>query len=340
MCYELRHQKEPLTILDISKRTGMTSDDIICGLEALHALVRDPVTGTYALRLDYTAFQAHIDKWEAKGYVKLNPDALIWTPFLMGRSQAMHLNDAPLSTIAPRAGEKLSAIKENSEAAAPAEIVGDDGKDDPSVDHDRNGTATVAAGEVMDLDGLQSASQVPEEQDMASKSETEQHTAALQDLPPTPKPATPNIKLGYEPPSFSKWSGPRSPAKSPMQENNGLLIPPTRFEIVPPVPGLMLKKGRVASSATVRGRKRTSMSPATPRGRTADTPKLRRGRTKLADTVTLNGANSPTREQTREIRDSPAISAGAAQDDSQGGKSPGAVNSAMHPTSMDVASEV
>lgn len=316
----------------------MTPDDIICGLEALHALVRDPVTGTYALRLDYTAFQAHIDKWEAKGYVKLNPDALIWTPFLMGRSQAMQLNDAPVSTIAPRAGEKLSAIDEKAEAAESAEVVGDDGKNDPSVDHDRNGTATIATGEAMDLDALQSPFQAPEEQD--SKSETEQHTTVLQDLPPTPKPATPNIKLGYEPPPFNKWSGPRSPAKSPMQENNGLVIPPTRFEIVPPLPGLTLKKGRAISSASARGRKRSSMSPATPRGRTADTPKLRRGRTKLADTVTLNGTNSPTREQTREIRASPAISAGATQDDFQGGKSPGAVNSAMHPTSMDAASEV
>lgn len=313
----------------------MTPDDIICGLEALHALVRDPVTGTYALRLDYTAFQAQIDKWEAKGYVKLNPDALIWTPFLMGRSQAMQLNDAPVSTIAPRAGETLSAIDEKAEAAGSAETVVDDGKDEPSVNHDRNGTATIAAGEAMDLDVIQSASQALESQD--SKSEIEQHTAVLQDIPPTPKPAAPNIKLGYEPPSFNKWNGPRSPAKSPMQDNNGLVIPPTRFEIVPSVPGLVLKKGRVATSTSMRGRKRTSMSPATPRGRTADTPKLRRGRTKLADTVTLNGANSPTQEQTREFRVSPAISA---QEDFQGARSPGAVNLVMHPTNVDAASEV
>lgn len=316
----------------------MTPDDIICGLEALHALVRDPVTGTYALRLDYTAFQAHIDKWEAKGYVKLNPDALIWTPFLMGRSQAMQLNDAPVSTIAPRSGETLSAIEEKAEAAGSAKTAGDDGKDEPSVDRDRNGTATVVAGEAMDLDALQSASQALEEQD--SKSETEQLIAVSQDLPPTPKPATPNTKLGYEPPPFNKWSGPRSPAKSPMQDNNGFVIPPTRFEIVPSVPGLVLKKGRVAASTSMRGRKRTSMSPATPRGRTADTPKLRRGRTKLADTVTLNGANSPTQEQTREIRASPAVSTGTTQDDFQGGKSPDPVNLPMRPTNADVASEV
>lgn len=339
LCYELRDQKEPLTILDISRRTGMTPDDIICGLEALHALVRDPVTGTYALRLDYKAFQAHIDKWEAKGYVKLNVHALVWTPFIMGRSQALQFNDAPLSTIAPRAGEELSAIDEKAETV---EMGDDDGKDNLGINHNRNGAATAANGEVMDLDALQSASHAQEEQeqDRISKSETE-HTTVLHDLPPIPKPVTPNIKFGYEPNLFSnKWSGPRSPAKSPMLDNSGFMIPPTRFEIVPSVPGLTLKKGRAASSTTVRGRKRTSMSPATPRGRAVDTPKLRRGRTKLADTVTLNGANSPTREQIREFRDSPAASAAAAQNESHGGKSPSVVNKVMRPTNMDVASEV
>lgn len=313
LCYELRDQKEPLTILDISRRTGMTPDDIICGLEALHALVRDPVTGTYALRLDYRAFQAHIDKWEAKGYVKLNANALVWTPFLMGRSQALQFNDAPLSTIAPRAGEKLSAIDEKAEAVTALVEMEDDGKGDPSTSHSRNGTATAATGEVMDLDALQSASHAQEEQeqDRISKSEAE-HTATLHDLSQIPKPVTPNTKSGYESNPFSnKWSGPRSPVKSPMLDNSGFMIPPTRFEIVPSVPGLTLKKGRAASSTTVRGRKRTSMSPATPRGRAVDTSKLRRGRTKLADTVTLNGANSPTMEQTREFLDSPAASTGA-----------------------------
>ncbi|KAI5802224.1 hypothetical protein FPQ18DRAFT_6008 [Pyronema domesticum] len=102
LCYELRKQVDPLTIGDISDRTGMLPDDIICTLEALSALVRDPVTGLYALRLDYALFESHIERWEAKGYIKLNPKALVWNPYLMGHAQAESLNDNPVSTIAPR----------------------------------------------------------------------------------------------------------------------------------------------------------------------------------------------------------------------------------------------
>ncbi|TGZ84867.1 hypothetical protein EX30DRAFT_301324, partial [Ascodesmis nigricans] len=106
LCYQLRHQKDPITIGEISLKTGMTTDDIICGLEALNALVCDPLTGTYALRLDYKLFEATIEKWEKKGYVKLNPDALLWTPYVMGKSQAEQLSEMPLSTIAPRPEEE------------------------------------------------------------------------------------------------------------------------------------------------------------------------------------------------------------------------------------------
>ena len=37
------------TYTELSARTGMTADDIVSALEGLRALVRDPVTGTYAL---------------------------------------------------------------------------------------------------------------------------------------------------------------------------------------------------------------------------------------------------------------------------------------------------
>ncbi|SLM35959.1 histone acetyltransferase [Lasallia pustulata] len=106
LSYQLRDQSKPLSIVDISERTGMTADDIVSALEGLRALVRDPVTKTYALRLDYDYFYQCIEGWEAKGYVKLNPDALVWTPYIMGRSNLAHYDRAPpLSTIAPREGE-------------------------------------------------------------------------------------------------------------------------------------------------------------------------------------------------------------------------------------------
>ncbi|KAL8690101.1 MAG: hypothetical protein Q9224_004487, partial [Gallowayella concinna] len=107
LSYELIKQKEPLSIVDLSERTGMTADDIVAALEALRALVRDPVTKSYALRLDHKYFKQCIESWEAKKYVTINPDALVWTPYIMGQSNLAHYDRAPpLPTIAPREGEE------------------------------------------------------------------------------------------------------------------------------------------------------------------------------------------------------------------------------------------
>ena len=96
LSYHLRDQKGTLSIADLSERTGMTADDIVSGLVGLRALVRDPITKTYALRLDYKYFDECVRNWESKGYVQLNPDALIWTPYIMGRSNQSHFDRAPL----------------------------------------------------------------------------------------------------------------------------------------------------------------------------------------------------------------------------------------------------
>lgn len=104
LSYHLRDQKSPVSIADLSERTGMTADDVVSGLEALRALVRDPVTRTYALRLDYNYFEGCIRSWESKGYVTLNPDALVWTPYIMGRNNQSQFDRAPIHTVAPREG--------------------------------------------------------------------------------------------------------------------------------------------------------------------------------------------------------------------------------------------
>lgn len=102
LSYQLRDLTTPLSIADLSDRTGMTADDIVSALEGLRALVRDPVTKTYAFRLDLKYFEEVISKWENKGYVTLNPDALLWTPYIMGRSNQSHFDRAPLHAVAPR----------------------------------------------------------------------------------------------------------------------------------------------------------------------------------------------------------------------------------------------
>ncbi|KAF2642551.1 hypothetical protein P280DRAFT_267809 [Massarina eburnea CBS 473.64] len=85
ICEELLNQKAPVSIAAISERTGMTSDDIVSALEGLRALVRDPPTGKYALRLDYGYFKQYLEKANSTDNPKINPECLVWTPYVMGR---------------------------------------------------------------------------------------------------------------------------------------------------------------------------------------------------------------------------------------------------------------
>ncbi|KAJ4295223.1 Histone acetyltransferase [Kalmusia sp. IMI 367209] len=85
MCEELLNHKGPISIATISESTGMTTDDIVSALEGLRALVRDPITKTYALRLDYTYMKQYIDKCYSAGNPTINPERLQWTPYVMGR---------------------------------------------------------------------------------------------------------------------------------------------------------------------------------------------------------------------------------------------------------------
>ncbi|KXJ89806.1 hypothetical protein Micbo1qcDRAFT_165174 [Microdochium bolleyi] len=92
-----------LSIRQISDDTGMVPDDVVSALEGLRCLVRDPVSGLYAFRVDFAYCRQYVEKWDSKGYVKLNPNALTWTPYVMGRSNATNFELGPaISTIAPR----------------------------------------------------------------------------------------------------------------------------------------------------------------------------------------------------------------------------------------------
>ncbi|KAK9352473.1 hypothetical protein V1523DRAFT_413822 [Lipomyces doorenjongii] len=96
LCYELRdlflrpgqadEEIKKVSIMKLSGRTGVTPDDVVCGLEALNAVVRDPETGTYAIRVDRALIELQIAHWEAKGYISLEPDKLVWTSMVVGKS--------------------------------------------------------------------------------------------------------------------------------------------------------------------------------------------------------------------------------------------------------------
>ncbi|KAI0396615.1 hypothetical protein F5Y17DRAFT_418937 [Xylariaceae sp. FL0594] len=119
---EDKNVKKGISIRQISDDTGMTPDDVVSALEALRFLVRDPITHVYAFRVDLPFCRKEVAKWEAKKYVRLNPRALTWTPYIMGRGNATNFELGPaLNAIAPR---------EDDEEPKPMEIMVENGVSD------------------------------------------------------------------------------------------------------------------------------------------------------------------------------------------------------------------
>lgn len=225
LSYELLNRTKPLSIIDLSDRTGMTADDIVAALEGLRALVRDPVTKTYALRLDHTYFKQCIEGWEAKGYVKLDHDALVWTPYIMGRSNLAHYDRAPaLPTIAPREGDDEEKQAEPEEGVQQAVAAASE------LDLSNQINGTVASGaepsSIINGDSIINAPQPPEQ-------------------------AMPSRPLNLDPALFAVIKGPNSPPEpltpttsKPIPQatsqptSNGIApIPAIRYEVFPPIPG-------------------------------------------------------------------------------------------------------
>ncbi|OAP55043.1 hypothetical protein AYL99_10743 [Fonsecaea erecta] len=93
---------KPFSTKTLMARTGMTADDVIHSLERLYAFIKDPVTKTYAVRYDRKLYQKFVDDYEAKKHRKLKPSSLMWTPYIMGRSDQATLDGQPLQALAPR----------------------------------------------------------------------------------------------------------------------------------------------------------------------------------------------------------------------------------------------
>ena len=106
MCYflrDFRSQDMVPSIKKMSNETGLTPDDVISTLEGLGALIRDPVTGVYALMIKPDLYAEVIRQHEEKGYALLKPERLVWTPFVMGRGNASVFDQAPpLNAVAQR----------------------------------------------------------------------------------------------------------------------------------------------------------------------------------------------------------------------------------------------
>lgn len=224
LSYQLRDLKTPISIANLSDRTGMTADDIVSALEGLRALVRDPITKTYAFRLDTKYFEEVIHHWESKGYVTLNPDALLWTPYIMGRNNQTHFDRAPLHAVAPR--EDIDEEEEEDEESATK--LAANGVEEPEI----NGVGP---------DSLGDSAGPPSTALMQPNGIHEPETAE----PPLPNPA----------------AG----------------IPPSRFELWPPVHVPPVSKRKLGRPFGTKHSSRPSMTPTATRTSGRNTPRRASG---------------------------------------------------------------
>ena len=266
----------------------MTADDIVSALEGLRALVRDPVTGTYALRLDYNYFREYIEKWEAKKYVWLNPDGLLWTPYIMGRSNLAHLEHAPpLATIAPRDGEDEDDLEPGGVGDPSGAAPNGDLSNMVRINGDHvNGVDAEDQSAVYGRSILTPTTEIDNPTLLAQFSATSAH--------PVPGPP-PTTLLTHG----SSFAGGSFHSRGVDDESNGVypasqrsvenmpLIPPTRFEIYPPLPGTNGR--RKAGRPPVAGRRRT----ATPASLSRSTTDKRGGFDEIGGGgITTNGSGA------------------------------------------------
>jgi histone acetyltransferase SAS3 len=214
MCYQLVNQTGKISIAQISENTGMTPDDIISALEGLRALVRDPVTKTYALRLDTAYFKEYIEKHEKKNYPEINPEALVWTPYVMNRGLSLHYEGGgPLHTVAQR--------DEEEDAGNGSELPVLDQIQPLDVSQQAEEDADAEMEEALALNGT--AAEAPADGTAGAESPID---------PFDSNPSTPLTNDNNR--THSGWSH-----TTPFSNN---YIPPARFEVFPPVPGISAKR--------------------------------------------------------------------------------------------------
>lgn len=239
MCYQLLAQKpySKLSIPTIMQRTGMTADDIVSSLEGLRAIVRDPVSKNYALRLDYPFYRAFVANYERKRWPRIRPAALVWTPYVMGRG--LHDEAPALHTVAPRETE-VGGDETPEEGAQMAEQQllehDDDTLHNGYNDNDNTSSRDRTAAAAPTVSLTHDTRLVLTPHDECDKQLTLQHS-------PSRRTASPSSIHLHPEPTFT--------SRATLQEPQ---IPPTRFEIFPPLPG---KPAHAAAGAASARRSRT-----------------------------------------------------------------------------------
>lgn len=224
-----------ISIARIAKETGMTPDDIISTLEALRFLVRDPITKTYAMRLDYEYMKEYVDKHDQKATIQLNQELLLWTAYVMGKPTNLFAMgeeatiNQPMQTVAPRA--EAIELPEHPEEGVQQAM--------------KAGLATALKTEVSQTNTVEDST----EENMPNGSPTKDGrkrtpSRALKDATTnfspnrrSPRRKTPNGVVPTIVTSRPRSESPSDSYGSGSHSTPADMIPPTRFEIFPPVPG-------------------------------------------------------------------------------------------------------
>ncbi|CAD0057591.1 unnamed protein product [Aureobasidium pullulans] len=261
------------TFAGMARETGMTIDDVISSLEALRAIVKDPVTNKYALRCDWAYMAEYLEKHDKKRHIKIDPDKLTWAPYMMGKPtsyfQVGEEATGPIQTKARRdEPEDIQAVQPE-EGVQQAQVNGTS-TPDPEVGSPRRRSPRKS----------QSQPQSQAQSQSQFQSQPEQTNGSVQDDPASQNDIsdTSSVRRG-----------------SAYTEDS---IPASRFEIFPPLPGQSTKRkpgrpmgSRTRSKLTPSNRRQNSIESnnnntiitgkgtSTPRGR--PTNAARRARSKL-----------------------------------------------------------
>ncbi|KAK4189383.1 putative histone acetyltransferase [Podospora australis] len=268
MCkYLLEHwsddepQKKGLSIRKISDDTGLTPDDVISALEGLRCLVRDPQTQLYAFRVDLQYCREYVAKWEAKKYVRLNESALTWTPYVMGRSNATNFELGPaLTAIAPREQDEEKPT-----------VAGENLANGTTTSFAISEAASQDVKPILDTDILESTESPSEpdnpaeNRDMVHEDSKSSDNNGIQDEDHKPNGILVNGDSQDQKPEADTETAQEKPDDWILQYKD---IPPSRFEVVPPITGARrTDRARVAVARTPVVR--TSSSVARPRPKRA-----------------------------------------------------------------------
>ncbi|KAH5433113.1 histone acetyltransferase [Parastagonospora nodorum] len=254
LCEELLQQKGPISISAISDRTGMTADDIVSALEGLRALVRDPVTKKYAFRLDTGYFKQYIEKCNAADNPKINPDCLLWTPYVMGRLG--QYEDGPA----------LQTVQQRDEVEEEEKPVPEEGVQ-------------------MDAAAKQNGS--TQDQDGGTGDEADPSVPAL--------PAEDSVNGGSPAPGTPLANGSTIALAGSQMATSEPAIPPSRYEIFPPIPGQPASRRRPGRPFGTRRRTSTpNRARNTPLSiHTAPVSKIQLSPSRIAKGSPSNGALTP-----------------------------------------------